>query len=82
MKLYKIFIIPIVFMVLCSVFIIITVYYTIDLKEQFESKIGTEIIIKKDTLKVVDYSALQDNYLLSNGQHISRIYLEQQANVK
>ena len=40
-------------------------------KNRYRIEIGKTIIIGKDTLKVLDYSTLQENFTLSNGATVS-----------
>lgn len=39
--------------------------------DSLKSHIGETVIIKKDTLIIVDYSYLNDNFTLSNGTKVS-----------
>jgi len=38
---------------------------------KYKDKIGTKIILNKDTLLILDYSLLNENFKLSNGQTVS-----------
>lgn len=40
--------------------------------EDMKSKIGTEFVLEGDTLLIIDYSTLNDNYTLSNGTKVSK----------
>ena len=37
----------------------------------YKSKIGTQIVLYSDTLMIVDYSLLNENYTLSNNNKVS-----------
>lgn len=41
------------------------------IKEKYEKHLGIEYIIQKDTVTVIDYSIIQENFLLSNGQTVN-----------
>ena len=45
--------------------------------EKYENIIGVEVIFKKDTLTVVDYSILNEHFVLSNGHKIHFNMLKQ-----
>lgn len=36
-----------------------------------KAKIGTQIVLYSDTLMIIDYSLLNDNYTLSNGMKVN-----------
>jgi hypothetical protein len=38
---------------------------------KYKERVGTKIVLNKDTLLILDYSMLNDNFKLSNGQEIS-----------
>jgi len=38
---------------------------------KIESKVGTKLILEKDTVMIIDYSLLKNSYTLSNGKEIS-----------
>jgi hypothetical protein len=38
---------------------------------KYKERVGTKIVLNKDTLLIVDYSMLNDNFKLSNGQEVS-----------
>ena len=40
-------------------------------QDKYKSHLGDTIVIKKDTLIVIDYSTLQNSYTLSNGSSIA-----------
>lgn len=40
-------------------------------KSKVESKLGQKVVLERDTLKIIDYSIIYQNYTLSNGQKIS-----------
>jgi hypothetical protein len=40
-------------------------------QDKFKVKIGTEFILKKDTLTVVDYSSIMETFTLSNGKEVN-----------
>jgi protein associated with RNAse G/E len=44
--------------------------------DKMKANIGTEYILDSDTLKVIDYSILNDTYTLSNGAKINRLLIE------
>ena len=39
--------------------------------KKYESNLGKKVILEKDTLKVIDYSIIHQNYILSNDKKIS-----------
>lgn len=41
---------------------------------EMKSHIGDKVLLNKDTLEVVDYSLLFENYILSNNTEISKEY--------
>jgi len=43
------------------------------LEDKYKAKIGSKIIIAHDTLMVVDYSILKDNFTLSNKTEVSSV---------
>lgn len=51
--------------------IIIISYRVSKIEEECKSLIGKEIILKKDTVIITDYSLIFDEYRLSNGAKIS-----------
>ena len=40
-------------------------------KNKYKVKIGQNIIIEKDTLTIIDYSAIMENFTLSNGKKVN-----------
>lgn len=38
---------------------------------RYHQHLDTEFVIEADTLNIIDYSVLQDNFTLSDGQNIS-----------
>ena len=46
-----------------------------ELKEKCNAKIGSVIIISDDTLTIMDYSLIEENFTLSNGEKISMSYV-------
>ena len=38
---------------------------------KIKSKVGTKLILEKDTVMIIDYSLLKNSYTLSNGKEIS-----------
>ena len=43
----------------------------IDEQTKYKNEIGTEIVLEKDTLMIIDYSFVNSNFILSNGQTIN-----------
>lgn len=43
-----------------------------DKKLEYEKYIGETVIIEKDTLTIVDYSIMGDNFTLSNGLNVNK----------
>lgn len=40
-------------------------------KQKYKSMIGKEFVFQKDTLLIIDYSAIKETFTLSNGQEIN-----------
>lgn len=40
-------------------------------KSEIENRVGSKVILEKDTLMILDYSLINNNYKLSNGKEIS-----------
>ena len=40
--------------------------------KKIETKVGLRVVLEKDTLMVIDYSYVNDNYTLSSGIEVSR----------
>ena len=52
--------------------IVDTIHGSLDnLNSKMTKYIGSKIVIERDTLLIIDYSVLQNNYTLSNGTTIS-----------
>lgn len=51
-------------------------------KNKYRVEIGKTIIVGKDTLKVLDYSTLQENFTLSNGATVSYEFVKKNQNHK
>lgn len=49
---------------------------------KYKSKLGSKIIINKDTLQIIDYSILNENFVLNNGVTINYLYCIKQIKVK
>jgi len=67
-KIILITLVTILLMVIC------VTHFTNLLKSEvgkIESKVGTKLILEKDTVMIIDYSFLKNNYTLSNGREIS-----------
>ena len=47
-----------------------------DTHDQMESKVGSTVVIDKDTLIVVDFSWIKDCYILNNGLSVNRAYVD------
>jgi len=47
-----------------------------------KSKIGTQIVLYSDTLMIVDYSLLNDNYTLSTGMQVNFGLIEYLLTIK
>lgn len=41
-----------------------------------KSNIGKQVIIENDTLIILDYSLINETYLLSNGVNVNRVIVE------
>ena len=39
--------------------------------DKIKVKVGSKLILEKDTVMIIDYSLLKKNYMLSNGKEIS-----------
>ena len=57
------------------------VVYTVDNsysneKSGYDKYVGKDVVIQKDTLKVVDYSIWRETYTLSNGTEVARKLVE------
>lgn len=42
------------------------------LKKEYEPEIGKQFILDKDTLTIVDYSTLEESFILSNGKKVNK----------
>lgn len=40
-------------------------------KIKIESKLGQKVVLEQDTVSIIDYSLINQNYTLSNGKKIS-----------
>lgn len=40
-------------------------------KNKVENKLGQRLVLERDTLTIIDYSLINQNYTLSNGKQIS-----------
>lgn len=49
---------------------------------KYKNELGNKIIINKDTLRIIDYSILNENFILSNGVTINYLYYIKQIKVK
>ena len=47
-----------------------------DIEATYQEQIGEQVIIKTDTLIVVDYSMFNEHYILDNGSTISKAYYD------
>lgn len=45
---------------------------------RYQQHLNTEFIIESDTLTIINYSVLQDNFTLSDGQNISAEIVNQE----
>jgi hypothetical protein len=76
MKLIKIFSISTTILFIVCVVVMIWCFVRINNKEKIaEGKLGSTIILNKDTLTIIDYSIFEENYTLSNGTKVNMFYL-------
>lgn len=40
-------------------------------EEKFKEMVGLRVVLDKDTLRIMDYSILKENFILNNGNTIS-----------
>jgi hypothetical protein len=69
----------IAFVAICLLVTINYIYIVnrvINIDDEFKKSIGKEIVLGKDTLIVIDYSALTNTYTLSNGYKINKALLD------
>jgi hypothetical protein len=57
-------------------FISLTINAVVSAEEKVKSKVGSTVIIKKDTLIIIDYSMLKQNYTLSDGREVSFEFID------
>lgn len=49
-----------------------------DEKNKYKMYVGQKICINKDTTEIVDYSTLEENFILANGKTVSYQYVKKQ----
>jgi hypothetical protein len=76
MKTPPIMIIMIVVTVLTIILVGIGVQMSEKQFEKFDAEVGNQVILRKDTLFVMDYSIFNDSYTLENGLKIDREFYE------
>jgi putative Mn2+ efflux pump MntP len=47
--------------------------------EKYKKELGKNIVIQNDTLKILDYSFIDENFTLSNGNKVSSIVVFKDA---
>ena len=50
--------------------------------DKIKVKVGSKLILEKDTVMIIDYSLLKNNYMFSNGKEISFELVEKLPIVK
>lgn len=60
-----------IFLITIGIIYIIIVNKLEDRNNLYKEKIGTEYILEKDTLTVVDYSFLSETFTLSDGRKVN-----------
>jgi len=63
-----------VFIALVVLVVLTTIFLNTQLDkktDEYKEKVGERIVLNKDTLTIIDYSFINENFKLSNGQEIS-----------
>jgi hypothetical protein len=47
-----------------------------NLENKYKAEVGRTVVLGKDTLTIVDYSILMENFTLSNGQKVSYSFVK------
>lgn len=69
-----------IFLITIGIIYIIIINRLEDHNNHYKEKIGTEYILEKDTLTVVDYSFISETFTLSDGRKVNAALIFYQEN--